>query len=86
MIGVSPVIGVLVSVGELVVKLTILELKRRNLHGETLNPSNYEFGLLDQVLTTVSKRVHTGQQELLRLVNADLWAVEDAMAGQVMRQ
>ena len=74
-----PVLQVPVSVGELVDKLTILALKRRHLRGEALGHAEREHQLLEQVFQTVAARVPADLQEQLGLVNAELWAVEDAI-------
>lgn len=74
-----PVLHVPVSVGELVDKLTILELKRRHLRGEALGHARREHQLLEQVFQTVATRVPGDLQEQLGLVNAELWEVEDAI-------
>ncbi|MGL6134989.1 MAG: DUF6165 family protein [Prochlorococcaceae cyanobacterium] len=74
-----PVLQVAVSVGELVDKLTILELKRRHLRGEALGHAQREHQLLEQVFLKVAVRVPSDLHEQLGLVNAELWAVEDAI-------
>lgn len=68
-----------VSTGELVDKLTILELKLRNLTGEALAHSTQEHQLLEGVFQGVCERVPGELHHQLRLVNSELWQVENAI-------
>lgn len=68
-----------VSTGELVDKLTILELKLRNLGGEALAHAAREHQLLSGVFRELAERVPEDLHEQLRQVNTELWEVEDAI-------
>lgn len=66
-----------VPVGELVDKITILELKLLHLSGEALCHVEQEHQLLEQVFRSVSRHVPGDLHQQLREVNAELWQVED---------
>lgn len=68
-----------VSVGELVDKLTILELKQRHLSGEPLEHVNREHALLLQEFQPLAAAVPADLQQQLADVNGQLWQVEDAI-------
>lgn len=66
-----------VSTGELVDKLTILELKLHSLSGEAMAHAAQEHQLLEGVFRGVAERVPGEHHQQLRLVNTELWQVED---------
>ncbi|QVL52128.1 MAG: hypothetical protein KFB97_11725 [Cyanobium sp. M30B3] len=66
-----------VSIGELVDKLTILDLKQRHLAGEALAHVNREHALLQEAYLPLAAQVPPHLQRELQQVNAALWEVED---------
>ena len=68
-----------VSVGELVDKLIILELKQRHLSGEALEHVNREHALLLQEFQALRQSVPADLQRQLQEVNGQLWQVENAI-------
>jgi Family of unknown function (DUF6165) len=74
-----------VSAGELVDKITILEIKRDNIQDETkLANINREYAVLVQVLdkAVVESDELTRLRSALKAVNAELWHVEDDIRAQ----
>lgn len=68
-----------VSVGELVDRLTILELKQQHLTGDALVHVNREYQLLLVAFASVAPLVPAQLREQLRAVNTELWHVEEAI-------
>lgn len=68
-----------VSVGELVDKITILELRQCRLRGEALEQVNREHALLLLAFQPLAAAVPTALHQELCLVNGRLWQVEDAI-------
>lgn len=66
-----------VSVGELIDKITILELKRACLQGEALENVQHELAALEAVLTAAALQPDGDLLQQLRQVNAELWRIED---------
>ena len=68
-----------VSIGELIDKLTILELKCKYLGGEPLTHVQLEQGLLQTVLAGQSVAVDPQLHAALEAVNGALWEVEEQL-------
>jgi hypothetical protein len=66
-----------VSVGELVDKITILEIKSERLQGDARNHARHEHQLLAAELARCSAPVDPALQAELRAVNQELWTIED---------
>ena len=66
-----------VSVGELIDKITILELKRACLQAEALAHVERELGELQTVLSAAALEPDASLLEELRQVNGALWRIED---------
>ncbi len=66
-----------VSNGEIVDKLTIIEIKLENIKDEQkLVNLNAEFAVLDEAVSSIIAKDHPLYQELLS-VNKELWNIED---------
>lgn len=78
----ASLIQIPVSVGELVDKLTILELKCRHFEGEALEHVRHEFRLLEQVLAAAPFTVPDDLQQQLLAVNTQLWEAEDSIRAK----
>ena len=68
-----------VSLGELIDKITILQIKKANLEGQSLINVEHELGQLIETLNSLSLNIDQTTFEKLRKVNQDLWNIEDAI-------
>jgi hypothetical protein len=68
-----------VSLGELLDKITILEIKVLHLRGEGLAHGIQELSLLRQVLGDLAFPVEQERYSDLKSVNQSLWTIEDAI-------
>ena len=68
-----------VSLGELLDKITILEIKVLHLRGEGLAHGIQELSLLRQVLGDLAFPVEQERFSDLKSVNQSLWTIEDAI-------
>ncbi len=75
-----------VSVGELIDKLTILELKCRHFEGAALEHVRKEHELLEAVLASAPVVVPDELQQQLQAVNAQLWEAEDGIRAKERAQ
>ncbi|MEI7665369.1 MAG: DUF6165 family protein [Synechococcaceae cyanobacterium ELA263] len=66
-----------VSIGELVDKLTILEIKLEQLQGEALENVERELGLLRDVLAATGLVIDPNLWQQLAEINRTLWRIED---------
>tara|TARA_B100000579_G_C22777100_1_gene827207 strand:- start:1016 stop:1414 length:399 start_codon:yes stop_codon:yes gene_type:complete len=68
-----------ISIGELIDKVTILELKEIYLTGDSLNNVKLELSLLREILN--SQQIEIDDELLYRLkeVNKNLWNIEDSI-------
>jgi len=66
-----------VSIGELVDKLTILEIKQETLRGEALKNVQRELGLLREVLAAAELAIDPQLWRELAAINRSLWRIED---------
>ena len=68
-----------VSLGELLDKITILEIKVLHLRGEGLAHGMQELSLLRQVLGDLAFPVEQERFSDLKSINQSLWTIEDAI-------
>lgn len=71
-----------VSIGELVDKITILEIKADRFEGAALSNVHHELTLLQQALLGCGAVVSTTDLDALRAINGQLWAIEDDIRAQ----
>lgn len=71
-----------VSLGELVDKITILEIKLERLSGAAREHARQELELLQGVLNTEAPAIDPELWQELRAVNRSLWEIEDAIRQQ----
>jgi hypothetical protein len=71
-----------ISLGELVDKITILQIKTQHLQGIGLENVKKELEALETTLNNLQVNVDTRIIELLKEVNQDLWQIEDAIRDQ----
>jgi hypothetical protein len=74
-----------VSVGELIDKITILEIKQAHLQGEALAHVERELKLLQQVAEAAGLQPDPVLLQELRQVNRALWEIEDAIRDHERR-
>ena len=75
-----------VSVGELVDKITILNIKARRLNGVALDHVLQELDLLEKALNESDVELKRQEREELEEVNEKLWHIEEAIRGQEAKQ
>ena len=66
-----------VSIGELVDKITILEIKLEQLRGDALDHVQRELGLLREVLAAAELAIDPQLWRELAAINRSLWRIED---------
>lgn len=66
-----------VSIGELVDKITILEIKLEQLQGDALEHVQRELGLLREVLAAAALVIDPQLWRELAAINRSLWRIED---------
>lgn len=66
-----------VSLGELIDKITILEIKSQHLNGHRLENVNRELACLNQTLHSLNINIDLEVICELKLVNSELWNAED---------
>jgi hypothetical protein len=74
-----------VSLGELIDKITILEIKAQRLEGPALANVRKELELLQAVLADANLSPDSALVEQLREVNRSLWSIEDEIREQERR-
>jgi site-specific recombinase XerD len=70
-------ISIPVSIGELIDKLTILEIKAGLLQGESGANVETELQLLQEVLQASGLKINEQLRQKLKKVNQKLWSIED---------
>ena len=68
-----------VSLGELIDKITILEIKMANMKGLKLKNVDKELGLLKYILLDKNLEINVDLINSLREVNNSLWKIEDSI-------
>ena len=66
-----------VSIGELIDKITILQIKEKHMNGTKLKNIQKELNYLNQVCKDNQIKVKDEYIEKLREINSDLWKIED---------
>ena len=75
-------ISIPVSLGELVDKITILQIKSRHLQGDALGHVQRELQLLEAALAATGVALDPALEAKLLEVNGQLWEIEDAIREQ----
>lgn len=70
-----------VSLGELIDKITILQIKKANLEGQPLINVEHELAQLTAILNKLTFNVDQAIFDRLKAVNQNLWDIEDAIRG-----
>ena len=78
-------ISIPVSLGELVDKITILQIKAEHLEAEALAHVSEELALLQQALAAAAVDLDAALEAELLAVNRRLWQIEDAIRDQERR-
>ena len=66
-----------VSLGELIDKITILEIKKSKFSGDALNNVLLEINSLKRILEQLPIAINADLVEKLRKINSSLWDIED---------
>ena len=66
-----------ISVGELIDKITILEIKKKYMSGEKMKNVNNEFKSLKVILNNQKLEVDQNLYLKLKKINSSLWKIED---------
>ena len=66
-----------VSLGELIDKITILEIKKSKFSGDQLNNVTQEINSLKRILEQLPVSINADLVEKLRKTNCSLWDIED---------
>ena len=66
-----------ISVGELIDKITILEIKKKHMSGEKMKNVNNEFKSLKVILNNAKLEVDQNLYLKLKKINSSLWEIED---------
>jgi len=77
-----PQIQAPISLGELIDKITILQIKTNHLQGRALENVQKELTALQQTLEALDLQVDQTLIQRLKEVNQDLWHIEDAIRDQ----
>jgi hypothetical protein len=75
-------ISIPVSLGELVDKITILQIKAKHLQGDALGHVQRELQLLEAALAATGVALDPALEAQLLEVNGQLWEIEDAIREQ----
>ena len=75
-------VAIPVSIGELVDKITILEIKASRFEGEALSNVRRELRWLVQALEESGAVVPSTDLDALRVINSQLWSIEDDIKAQ----
>jgi hypothetical protein len=68
-----------VAAGDLVDRITILEIKQQQFHGQALKHVTQELELLVSICQQADPSFRPGLRDELKAVNAELWNVEEAI-------
>ena len=71
-----------VSLGELIDKITILQIKSQNLQGQPLQNVKTELAALETTLNNLGLDIEPNLIQNLRDVNQSLWNIEDEIRDQ----
>ena len=68
-----------VSLGELIDKITILEIKQKHMVGIKLNNINKELEMLRNIIQDIKLEIDSELINNLKTVNKNLWVIEDSI-------
>ena len=71
-----------ISLGELIDKITILQIKTQHLRGAALDNVKKELGALEAILSDLQLNVDPTLIQHLKEINQDLWQIEDDIRDQ----
>lgn len=71
-----------ISLGELIDKITILQIKSQHLQGNTLENVKKQLEALETTLNNLQLNIEPALIRHLKKVNLDLWQIEDAIRDQ----
>ena len=71
-----------ISLGELIDKITILQIKNQHLQGTALENVKNELEALETTLSNLHLNIDTTLIQRLKEVNQDLWKIEDDIRHQ----
>ena len=71
-----------ISLGELIDKITILQIKTQHLQGAALENVNNELTALERTLNDLPLNIDPSPIQRLKEANQDLWKIEDAIRVQ----
>ena len=75
-----------ISLGELVDKITILEIKSKNIEGAALQNVNNELTSLNKTLQELNFKIDVNLIAQLKKVNEELWRIEDNIRAEEKNQ
>ena len=75
-----------ISLGELIDKITILEIKTQNLQGTALENVKKELKSLEATLNDLQLNIDNTLIQRLKEINQDLWQIEDDIRDQERRK
>ena len=78
----APEILAPISLGELLDKITILQIKRQHLQGTALENVKTELNALETTLSSLQLNIDTRLTQRLKEVNQNLWQIEDDIRDQ----
>ena len=82
----SPTILAPISIGELIDKITILEIKQINMTGIKLKNINKEIKLLKNILQDKNLEINIDLIKNLKKINKKLWEIEDKIRIKESKQ
>lgn len=71
-----------ISLGELIDKITILQIKAQHLQGKALENASKELLALEMTLSNLNLNIQPTLIANLKQVNQELWQIEDAIREQ----
>ena len=75
-----------ISLGELIDKITILQIKTEHLHGKAQENVNKELVTLEGILRNLHLEIDTTIIKNLKQVNSQLWQIEDKIREHESRK
>ena len=79
-------IHALISIGELIDKITILKIKQSKMKGEQLNNVNKELKSLENIIKDYQIDVDKDLFDKLKKINYSLWEIEDSIRLKEKKQ
>jgi len=81
----SPILAP-VSIGELIDKITILEIKKQNMEGSKLQNVEKELSSLKNTIKRIQLKIDNDLFEKLKIINQTLWLIEDKIRVKESKQ